>query len=98
MRLVYVGDSEDLHLEPHILARWEVYRFHDERATRERWRAPVSPYFHVVDAAGYVLAKGVANKPDHLDRLLSLRPTAERPSSRWPVESSSGYTGVEGSG
>jgi hypothetical protein len=74
MRLVYVGDSEDMDLEPELYDRWESYRFHDERRARIQWRAPVSPYFHVIDHAGRIAAKGVASEASHLDRLMTLTP------------------------
>jgi hypothetical protein len=75
MRLVYLSDSDDvLGVEPQVKARWEMYRLHDSQAARAQWRAPVNPYFHVVDEDGRILAKGVANRAEHLDRLLSLRP------------------------
>ncbi len=74
MRLVYVGDSEDLDIQPELGERWEAYRFHDERRARIQWRAPVSPYFHVIDHAGRIAAKGVANEANHLDRLMTLTP------------------------
>lgn len=74
MRLVYLSDTDQVEIDPQIAAVWELYRFHDEEAARRQWRAPVSPYFHVVDEHGRVRAKGVANRPEHLDRLLSLQP------------------------
>lgn len=74
MRLVYLNDVDDIDVDPEIAGRWEVYRLHDDQAARRQWRAPVSPYFHVIDEEGRVRAKGVANRPDHLDRLLTLRP------------------------
>lgn len=74
MRLVFVTDSDDIDVEPDILGKWEQYRFANETGTRDTWRAPVSPYFHVVAADGRIAEKGVANKPGHLDRLLALRP------------------------
>jgi hypothetical protein len=74
MRLVYVGDSEEMELEPELHERWEAYRFHNEHRSRVQWRSPVSPYFHVIDHAGRVAAKGVASEPSHLDRLMSVTP------------------------
>lgn len=74
MRRVYVTGSLETDLPPDILAVWEAYRFHDDRATRERWRAPVVPFFHVIGENGRILAKGIASQPDHLDRLLGLAP------------------------
>ena len=74
MRLVYISDTDSTALPPSISARWEHYQFHDEPSTRFQWRAPVSPYFHVIDPAGSVIAKGVANKMGHLDRLLDIAP------------------------
>lgn len=74
MRLVYVLDEGDTELDPEVAEHWEVYRFDSQAAARETWRAPVSPYFHVIGPEGRVQAKGIANRPDHLDRLLSLRP------------------------
>jgi hypothetical protein len=75
MRLVYVGDSESLDdIEPELARRWESYRFHDEPTARRQWRAPVSPYFHVIDETGRIAAKGVANASKHLDRMLALAP------------------------
>lgn len=73
-RFVYVGDSEELDLHPSLLDPWEIYRFNDEASARALWRAPVSPYFHFIDDRRRVVAKGIANKPEHLDRLLMLQP------------------------
>jgi hypothetical protein len=73
MRLVYLSDHDQVDVEPQIAAAWEVYRLHNP-AARSQWHAPVSPYFHVINENGRVIAKGVANKPEHLDRLLSLFP------------------------
>jgi hypothetical protein len=78
MRLVYVGDTEEVDIEPEISGRWEIYRFHNEDSAREMWRAWASPYFHVVDPRGMIAAKGIANHPAHLDRLLSLAPTGTK--------------------
>ncbi len=77
-RLVVFSDDENLSVPSHLVAHWESYRFHDEKAARADWRAPVSPYFHLIDAFGRVAAKGVANRPAHLDRLLSLPPAGVR--------------------
>jgi hypothetical protein len=74
MRLCYISDTASPELAPEIASRWEAYRFHDEDSARKTWRAPVSPYFHVIDANGRIAEKGVANAPDHLDRLLELGP------------------------
>jgi hypothetical protein len=74
MRLVYLSDTDQIEVDPQVAPLWEIYRFHDEDAARRQWRAPVSPYFHVIDEHGRVRAKGVANRPEHLDRLLSLQP------------------------
>jgi hypothetical protein len=41
--------------------------------------APVSPYFHIVGDDGRVLDKGIANRPEHLDRLLRVAPPSLRP-------------------
>jgi len=79
MRLVYISDVEDVQLEPDILPRWERYVYVDEERTRRVWEAPVSPYFHVINAQGRVIDKGIGSKPDHLDRLLHLRPGATKP-------------------
>ena len=78
MRLVSVFDTDEADLAPDFASRWELYRYHDEQAQRRNWRAPVSPYFHVIDAAGRVVAKGVANRSGHLDRLLEFAPPAVR--------------------
>lgn len=74
IRRVYIGDTEEPHVEPDVLAAWELYRFHNEGAVRRDWRAPISPYFHVIDPNGRVVAKGVGNRPAHLDRLLAVAP------------------------
>jgi hypothetical protein len=78
MRLVSLSNSSDSDLSPDLASRWELYRYHDEQAQRRNWRAPVSPYFHVLDADGRVVAKGVANQPGHLDRLLEFSPPGVR--------------------
>lgn len=74
MRLVYIGDSEEVDLPPDIVSRWETYRFHAETQTRMAWNAPVSPFYHVVNAVGAIVAKGTASQPVHLDYLLTLPP------------------------
>lgn len=79
MRKVYVWDGRSATLDPDVLDRWEVYRFHNEEQARKHWRAPVSPYFHVIDEAGRIADKGVANQAQHLDRLLQLKPGLLRP-------------------
>lgn len=78
LRRVYVADSEAVDVGPDVLGAWEIFRFHDERVTRKRWRAPVSPYFHVIDTDGRIVSKGVANRPEHLDRLLAIAPSGIR--------------------
>lgn len=78
LRRIYVADSESVESVPEVLGSWEVYRFHDQVGTRKAWRAPVSPYFHLIDAHGRIAAKGIANRPEHLDRLLALRPPGIR--------------------
>ena len=75
MRRVYVTDDDGA-VAGQALVQWEIYRFIDQKADRERWRAPVSPYFHLVDADGRILEKGLASRPEHLDRLLFIRPPA----------------------
>ena len=74
LRLVYVSDADDVDVSPDTLRRWETYRFHDEPSARERWRAPVSPYLHIVDVNGRIAAKGIANQAEHLDRFFGLGP------------------------
>jgi hypothetical protein len=76
MRLVYVGDSEDVDIDCGMNRHWEVYQFDNEDSARAQWRAPVSPYFHVIDPRGRVASKGVGSKPHHLDRLLSVAPVS----------------------
>lgn len=78
IRLVYVGDTDEIEIDCAQHHLWEVYRFHDEELSRRQWRAPVSPYFHVIDPRGRVVAKGTASKLVHLDRLLSLAPVLAR--------------------
>jgi hypothetical protein len=76
MRLVYLHDGVQPpdEIDPSLSDRWESYLFDNETHVRDQWRAPVSPYFHVVDGDGRVVEKGVASQPEHLDRLLSLVP------------------------
>jgi hypothetical protein len=74
MRLVYLNDTGETGGDFHFLRKWEIYRFDDTRATRAQWSAPVSPYFHVISSAGRIVDKGIANRPEHLDRLLALEP------------------------
>jgi len=91
LRLVYISDADDVDVNPDALRRWETYRFHDEMNTRRSWHAPVSPYFHVVNQAGHVIEKGIANTSEHLDRLLQLSPAlgrAPRVALRYGTESS----------
>lgn len=78
LRRVYLSDIDELdtEVEPETRAGWEIYRLHAEQHVRRQWRAPVSPYFHVIDEHGRVVAKGIANKPEHLDRLFAVRPPA----------------------
>lgn len=78
MRLVYVADGEDVDVEPQVGVRWEIYRFHGEERARRQWRAPASPYFHVIDGDGRIAAKGIANRLEHLDRLLDVGPSHGR--------------------
>jgi hypothetical protein len=66
-------------VSPDLEGPWEIYTFHDEQKARDTWRAPVSPYFHSIDAYGRIAAKGIANRPEHLDRLMALKPPAFRP-------------------
>ena len=54
--------------------RWALYRFAAESLTRRQWNAAVSPYFHLLDPTGRVVAKGVGSRPEHLDHLLSITP------------------------
>lgn len=79
MRFVYlasVGEGPHTADEASLSCRtgqsWEFYNFHDETHVRKQWRAPVSPYYHVINPSGRVVAKGVASKPAHLDRLLGI--------------------------
>jgi hypothetical protein len=74
MRRVYLtnGGVDDLSSE--ILSGWEAYVYEDEDAARETWRAPVSPYFYVINEAERVVEKGVGSTSDHLDRLFHLKP------------------------
>jgi hypothetical protein len=83
MRRVYVTDN-DIPVAGDALDHWEIYRFIDEKTARRQWRAPVSPYFHLVDAEGRIVDKGLGSKPEHLDRLLFLKPPSvrARPSTR----------------
>jgi hypothetical protein len=74
MRLVYVGDSQEVEVDCNQNQSWETYRFHDEALSREQWLAPVNPYFHVIDPRGRIAAKGIGNKHAHLDRLFGLAP------------------------
>lgn len=74
MRRVYVGTSDDLPGRLSRIPDWEVYRFHDGASARRQWRAPVNPYFYVIDERGRIRAKGIANQPAHLDRLLAILP------------------------
>lgn len=79
-RLVYLSSSPDspIGLAPEIAISWEFYRFHDEAMARDRWQAPVSPYFHYITDAGNVAARGVANDARHLDRLFDIPPPGSR--------------------
>lgn len=78
MRLVYLTDDRS---DPVLdETRWEIYEYHDQESQRRSWRAPVSPYFHVIGTNGRVAAKGVANSESHLDRLLKLLPAGVSPS------------------
>lgn len=74
MRLVYLSATDHAPGRSGLANRWETYRLDNEVAAREQWRAPVIPYYHVVDERGRVRAKGVANKDAHLDRLFSILP------------------------
>lgn len=73
-RLVYISNDDPADLDADHGSHWEIYRFHDQAKAREMWRAPVSPYFHLVNSQGVIVAKGVANAPEHLDRLLHIGP------------------------
>lgn len=82
MRRIFVTDNLD---GPAVSegreAGWEVMAFAEEEHARRVWRAAVSPYVHVIGPDGRVLAKGIANASEHLDRLLSIPPTATSGSS-----------------
>ena len=84
-RLVYMSDADDVDLDPGIADRWEIYRFHDEPHSRRVWRAPVSPYFHVISEDSRILEKGIANAPEHLDRLFRLPPAGVPDSVPTPI-------------
>lgn len=79
-RLVYISDEEPSSLDGKYggIRKWEIYKYHDEDKARGVWRAPVSPYFHLINAQGTIIEKGIANAPEHLDRLLQLAPAAFR--------------------
>jgi hypothetical protein len=74
--LVYLAGGRDDRLSDadavnlRVGSRWRLHRFVAEPMTRRQWNVAVSPYFHVVDAAGRVVTKGVASRPEHLDHLL----------------------------
>lgn len=72
MRLVYLTDAFQEEAYPR---EWEVYRYVDETLARGIWDVQVSPYFYVIDEAGRILDKGLANRPEHLDRLMGLLPS-----------------------
>jgi hypothetical protein len=76
MRLVVVSEDEEVHLTPDLGCYWESYRFDNEEKSRRDWKVPVSPYFYVLDEFSRIAAKGVANRPAHLDRLLELPPSS----------------------
>ena len=75
MRLVYASKSGVLPGAPHFASRWEAIRLHNEDRAREQWNAPVTPYFHVIDERGRIRAKGIANRPEHLDRIFMVLPS-----------------------
>jgi len=89
MRKVVVSDDERLQLAQELGCMWESYRFHDEEKARADWRAPVSPYFYVIDEFSRIMAKGVANRSEHLDRLLDLPPSSLQISTLSPIETRS---------
>ena len=72
MRRIYASREGGLPSARGVDALWEAYKFHDEASQRELWRAPVSPYFHVIDQKGRVRAKGIGSTAAHLDRLFSI--------------------------
>lgn len=78
LRKIYVSDTGELDLDTDFAVAWESYRFDSEEAARAAWRTPVSPYFYLLDEFGRVAAKGLANRPEHLDRLLEIPPTPVR--------------------
>lgn len=86
MRKVVVSDDDRLQIPQELGCLWESYRFHDEERSRADWRAPVSPYFYVIDEFSRILAKGVANRSEHLDRLLDLPPTSLKVETLAPIE------------
>lgn len=71
LRRIYISDADGVEGDADVVGSWELYRFHDEAAARKVWRAPVSPYFHLIDSDRRIVAKGVANRVEHLDRLLA---------------------------
>lgn len=78
LRKVYVSDTGELDLDTDYAGAWESYRFDSEQLARSTWRTPVSPYFYVLDEYGRIAAKGLANRPQHLDRLLEIPPSPVR--------------------
>jgi hypothetical protein len=76
MRRVVVSDDEEAPLGSELPCAWESYRFDSERLARDAWKVPVNPYFYVIDEFSRIAAKGVANRPGHLDRLLELPPSS----------------------
>jgi hypothetical protein len=78
LRKVYVSDTGELDLDTDYAMAWESYRFDSEQLARATWRTPVSPYFYLLDEFGRVAAKGLANRPEHLDRLLEIPPSPVR--------------------
>jgi hypothetical protein len=78
LRKVYVSDTGELDLDTDHAMAWESYRYDDEYFARAAWRTPVSPYFYLLDEFGRIAAKGLANRPEHLDRLLKIPPSPVR--------------------
>lgn len=94
MRLIYMTDEPGQEVD--LSGAWEIYRFHDEGRQRALWRAPVSPYFHVIDPQGRIAEKGVANLGEHLDRLLTVLPPAVSPAisfSTGPIQEGGAFDG-----
>jgi hypothetical protein len=75
MRLAYLSGSGAISTVPDdARSRWEASRFHDENVRAQDVASARQSVLSPDRSRRTHLAKVVANKPEHLDHLLAIRP------------------------